>query len=243
MYKKTFKYSFLSFYDQIVVVFFCFFKFNRSERIRKLTIENFGDTEDDTVWQLFRGFIFEKDDKIRAGLFQQILEEIYHAEEFYLALKKMSGQRTPHLSFERRALYETNSPTWKLLLYCHVGEAEAEMRFSHINKFSRNGIEKEAVSKVLIDERGHVAIAYNYLLGKDISKKEIEKELKSIFWRRRKERLAFNLKRFFGFVLSIILSVIYFVMGPVVYSVCSRRLNNPQEQLQNTQNPFVEVEL
>ncbi len=240
MYHQSLLFKLLKVYDNIVVFLFCHLIFNRNKKIRIQTIERFGDTEDDTVWQLFWGIKRIEDKAIRATIFQQILEETYHAEEFYSALKKFGTSRSPQSSYERRSLYTDDEPVWKLILYCHIGEAEAEMRFRHFLKHCNDSLAKKSVGRVLADEVGHVDSAYRLLKDMGVSDTDIKQESRRIFWQRRMDSTIFKLKRIGGGLLGLIFSSLYFLLGPFVKRTCQKRLRQPVP-LNNTD--FTEVSL
>ena len=191
---------------------------------RQQMLESFGDTEADTVWQLYYGIEHLEDSQTQVEVFYQIMEEVSHAEQFYQLLKNQGYARNTHKSIERLPLYSAPEDLWKLLAYCYVGEAEAAQRFSSLSQSLPRGAEKEVLDKIILDETGHISKALKLLKQCGVSEEEATQEIASVFWRRRREQFVRITKKIGYVVLEFVLLLLYFSIGIFATWSCKRRL-------------------
>lgn len=239
-YNTFFRFRLLSILDWLYVSLYCRLYLRSSKEAQLKLVKQFSDIEDDTVWQLFHSFGKIPTPRLKTIVFQQIVEEVYHAEEFLLTYRKMGGAPVAHGQHARMRLFENQTPVWKLLAYCHIGEAEAEMRFNHIQKNLKKGVFRDSINRVLADEVGHVSLASNMLKNLDADNSTVRSEFIQIFWQRRKQSVIRLFKSILGVGLSILLTCVYFALGPFAMSNCKRRLKQPPE---SSLRSFEEVEI
>lgn len=213
--------------DYIWVTFFMltFFKFNKNIQIK--TFETFALTEDDTVWQIIIRVKDIECPQMRSKMFYQIIEEVFHAEEFVDTLKK-NGYTIPSLNrHERSPLYPENSEAWRFLVYCNIGESEAATRFKNILKWlPRESTYYKSLNKVLMDEIGHVHLAKNIIKELGITDREYAKEWWRIFSKRRFDSLKMTSKRLLSALLTIVFYLIYFTSGPFLKHRAKKRMSS-----------------
>ena len=211
----------LKYIDRLYVFIFFRLLWAGSTQKKVQILERFGDIEDDTSWQIKYSLSNITNDQVRSSIFYQLLEEAFHAEEFYRLVGKMGGARTSHKGFERSILYSSKEDAWKLLVYCFVGEAEAAIRFENILRVIDKGEPKNVIAKIVSDEQGHVNLAINLLKRMGIPEAQAKREIVRVFIERRLNGLGRNIRTAFGALTVILLSGLYFSLG--IFSVRSSK--------------------
>lgn len=187
-------------------------------------IRGFQATEADGVWHLHRGMRRIDDPQQRAILFTHSLEEESHAESFAHAYREYSDRVLVPANYERKDLYQANAAPWKILAYVHVGEQDATSRFRYIHNVLDDGPLRQALGKIVADEEGHVDLTHNMLIDMGANEQDIKSELFRVRLRRAWEQWLRLGKRVIDNFATLLLSIMYFVAGPLLFLIARRRL-------------------
>lgn len=196
-------------------------------------IRGFQATEADGVWHLHRGMRRVEDPKKRAILFAHSLEEESHAEEFAHTYREYGEQIFVPAAYERKDLYQAHEPPWKIFAYVHVGEQDATARFRYIHGILGKGALKHALGKIVTDEEGHVDLTHRMLISMGASESDIKSEVFRVRLRRAWEQWLRMGKRVIDNIATLLLSVVYFLMGPLLFAFARRKLANPLVEFDN----------
>lgn len=189
-------------------------------------IRGFQATEADGVWHLYRGMRRIEDPRERAIIFGHCLEEESHADAFVAAYKHYGARVFTPTHFERKPLYTGDEPIWKTFAFVHVGEVDATERFRMLSEELPAGALKECLSNVVSDEEGHVDLTYDMLKRLGASDTAIRAQVRSVRLRRLWERWLRLGKRVIDSFADVLLSIIYFVFGALLFSAARRRLTS-----------------
>jgi rubrerythrin len=189
-------------------------------------IRAFQATEADGVWHLHRGIQRLKDPKLKALLFSHSLEEESHAEEFAHTYAAYSDRSMSPAVYERSDLYEENAPAWKIFAYVHVGEEDATTRFRILQDALAEGPLKNALQRIVRDEEGHVDLTHDVLVKLGATESDIRKEYLRVRLSRAWEAWLRTGKRMVDLLATALLSLVYFVVGPLIFFVARRKLKN-----------------
>ena len=198
--------------------------FWRSRAQMLLSVNSFQATEADGVWHLLRGIDAAEDPKVRATLFEHLIEEESHADEFVRVYRSEGDRAFVPTPFERKDLYPASEPTWKLIAYVHVGEVDATERFSLLRDALPPGELKSALGTIVRDEEGHIDLTHEVLLGLGATEDEIRRVYRSVRMRRAWEHWLRTGKRVVNWVAVALLSMVYFALAPFFFLTARRKL-------------------
>ena len=187
-------------------------------------IRGFQATEADGVWHLYRGFSRISDPRHKAILFTHSLEEEKHAEAFAGAYAHYSQRVWQAANYERKDLYSADEPTWKVFAYVHVGEEDATSRFRYMQQALGPGVLKEALGVIVTDEEGHVDLTHNMLVEMGATDRQISKEVTRVRLARAWEGWMRTGKQVVDVFATVMLSVIYYVVGVFIFPIARRKL-------------------
>lgn len=193
-------------------------------------------TEDDSAWQLLYGMKLVEDHKKRAELFAQAVEETHHGELFRNLHAEMFQEKFHKFTNKKFPLYRGKENAWRLFVYCLIGEADAAERFDQIQKFLPEGPFKNVLKQIVADEIGHIHKAKLLLKADGKNNREINKEIQKITWNRLKEGWMRAGRQVTSFIIDLLLTIIYFVMG-LLFSPFTiqkeKKLNTQDKNLQS----------
>ena len=172
-------------------------------------------TEDDSAWQLLNGIKMTHNPEAKAELFLQALEESHHAELFRELCKKEFNTGFQKYFHEKKALYKLDEDSWKLPVYCLIGEKSAADRFQNIVDVSPNNLLKKTLKKIVADEIGHIHKAQEQIEVDNKSQDEVNAEVKKIIRKRFLESWMRSGRKITNFLINILLFIIYVSIGPV----------------------------
>lgn len=188
-------------------------------------IRGFQATEADGVWHLHRALNRVDDPRQRAILFTHSLEEESHAEEFAIAYAHYGERPLAPANYERQELYGADEPMWKTFAYVNVGEDDATERFRVLRDTIDEGLLKESLGRVVEDEEGHVGLTHNLLVRMGAQENEIRSELRRVRLQRLWEGWLRSGRRVIDRVATVVLSVVYFLIGSVLHRTARARLS------------------
>ncbi|MCO5143681.1 MAG: ferritin-like domain-containing protein [Oligoflexia bacterium] len=174
------------------------------------TLVKFEATEEDSSWHLLQGLKQEKDCQKKAKLFQQVLEEFRHAEEFQFLYKEIFAKKLKSLKEERQELFR-KTEVWKLYAFCRIGEESAAKRFAHIIEADCEPRMKRVLKRIVADEEGHIEEADVLLDVLPIH--EVTAELRRIRLKRFKESWMRMGRHLTGIIGKSLLLGFYFGIG------------------------------
>jgi len=198
--------------------------FWRSRANMLQSVNGFQATEADGVWHLLRGIEGASDPSVRATLFEHLIEEESHADEFVRVFQAEGDQVFVPTFFERTDLFEASTPIWKLIAYVHVGEVDATERFGLLRDALPPGPLKTALSTIVHDEEGHIDLTHEMLIRLGATEAEIRKIYRQVRLRRAWEHWLRAGKRVVNVVAVAMLSVVYFSLAPFFFLQARRKL-------------------
>ena len=179
------------------------------------TLRNFEATEDDSAWQLLNGIKITSDSSEKAEFFLQALEENHHAELFRELCKKYGHGKFQKYFSEKKPLYSLKEDSWRMPIYCLVGEKAAAERFQNIIDVSQNSLLRVNLQKIVSDEVGHIHKAEEQIKIDGKSKKEVSTEMKKIIRKRYLEAWMRSGRRITGLLINTLLFIIYITFGSI----------------------------
>jgi hypothetical protein len=196
-------------------------------------IRGFQATEADGVWHLHRGLVRIRDPRHRAILFAHSLEEEAHAEEFADAYRHYGEHAMKPAPYEREDLYAESEPLWKTFAYVHQGEKDATHRFRLIEGSLDRGRLKDSLGRIVRDEEGHVDLTNRMLIEMGASDRAIRSELGRVRRSRVWQAWLRIGKRVVDKLATLLLSVSYFLFGPLLFVFARRRLRSRVVEFDN----------
>ena len=188
-------------------------------------IRGFQATEADGVWHLHRTLHRLDDPRQRAILFTHSLEEESHAEEFTHAYAHYGQRPLAPANFERQDLYEADQPAWKTFAFFNVGEDDATQRFRLLRDTLDAGLLRESLTRVVADEEGHVGLTHDFLVRMGATDAEIRSELRRVRLQRLWDGWLRTGRRVVDRLATLVLSVVYFVIGTALHRTARARLS------------------
>jgi hypothetical protein len=187
-------------------------------------VRGFQATEADGVWHLQRGMARIRDPRHKAILFLHSLEEEAHAEEFTHACNHYGERPMTAAAYERSDLYAPEEPVWKTFAYVHVGERDATARFRLIQNALSHGLLKDSLRRIVTDEEGHVDLTHRMLVEMGATNNAILSEVRKVRLLRLWEGWLRAGKRVVDKLTTLLLSVSYFAIGPLLFIPAKNRL-------------------
>jgi hypothetical protein len=115
----------------------------------------------------------------------------------------------------------------------HVGERDATQRFRYLHDALEPGPLKSSLEKIIDDESGHVDLTNSMLTKLGAQPYEIRRELQRVRTARLWERWMRLGKRVVDQIATLLLSLVYFVVGPLVAATARRRLQSRVVEVDN----------
>ncbi|MFP5264119.1 MAG: hypothetical protein ACLGJB_19730 [Blastocatellia bacterium] len=197
-------------------------------------LQTFSATEADSAWQFLYVLDRVEDPKLRAELFHNAMEEVYHSSEFDKLSKLCSDHILTKPTPEREPIYDPQKPFASFLAYVYVGEKDVYDQFDAysvaIKKASiTEGAQHTIFDEAKEDEDGHLELAREALMKEYKSSRDANREILRIRARRAyKTWLRFS-KNLGEYSSAVLLSVLYFVSGPFFMMTCKKRMNGAGE--------------
>lgn len=187
-------------------------------------VRAFQATEADGVWHLHRGLRNLRNPRHRAILFAHSLEEESHAEAFAHIYRDYGDRPFAPASYEREDLYGPDEPGWKIFAFVHVGEEDATNRFRYIHRYLDDGSFKQALAKIIHDEEGHIDLTHRMLLDLGATEGAIRRQVIKVRLVRAWQQWLRVGKRVVDKLASVLLSIVYFLIGPLLYLSARNKL-------------------
>ena len=188
-------------------------------------VNAFQATEADGVWHLLRGIDNTDNPKVQGMLFEHMVEEESHADEFVRVYRTCGEQAFVPTYYEREDLFPSTEPIWKLIAYVHVGEVDATERFALLRDTLPEGPLREALATIVSDEEGHIDLTHDVLLKLGASEAEIRGVYGQVRRRRAWEHWLRMGKRVVNSVAVLLLSGIYFLLVPLFFLPARKKLS------------------
>lgn len=174
------------------------------------SIQLFEATEDDSAWQLLRATQFVRKPHLKAELFQQVMEEAFHAQEFRRIYQTLTKDKLLKLKLEKKALYNEKE-IYKIFPYCLVGEQSAAERFHSIGKALDPGPLRSLFQRIVSDEVGHIHKAQELVDILEINNKEMNRLVQEIRWQRMKESWLRSGRQITNSIADLFLSLVFWL--------------------------------
>lgn len=194
------------------------------------TLQRFSSTEADSAWQFLNALDAADDLELRTELFHNALEEVHHASEFERMAVSCSNELLQKATPERLPLYDPSKPFSYFLAYVYVGESDVYDQFGAYSAAVRQALTGQRQKRNFFDdakedEDGHLKLAHEALLKEYPSKRQAEREILKIRWKRGYEAWLRFSKNIGEVSSAVVLSLLYFVMGPMFVFSCRKRLD------------------
>ncbi len=205
---------------------------------RQLTaLQQFSIIEKDSGIQLLHGMPLIDEPKLKAHVFQHVLEEFHHGEMFEDLCQRLSDKHLYTKIKPRERMLSSDASREELadfFSYVHVGEMAVNRDFVEYAKTSLPGHIRGVFRAAGLDEGRHEKDTGDIVLdicGGNSSMRD--KKVCAAWWTRRWRLYKQAMHEVGGLSLTIILSLVYFVLGWIAAPTLRRRLNaKPEEQLE-----------
>jgi len=197
-------------------------------------LQEFSMIEKDSGCQLLSAMDHVHDPKLQAIFFQQVLEEFHHADLFDRACTAYSDAPLDIPVITRDELIDpAGGPkaVLDLVSYVHVGESAVNDDFGAYTRAPIDTRIRGVFKAASEDEAGHVESSRELLT--ELASGDDRKVRRALFMSRVKRgwRSYVRSMRHIGeWPLAILLSVLYFLAGPLVIMPLRRRLDLPRQQ-------------
>jgi rubrerythrin len=204
---------------------------NISKRRAAKALQTFSATEADSGWQFLYALDAMEDPKLRASLFHNAMEEMYHSAEFEKLSSLFSDEMTTKPKPERKPLYDRTKPLASFLAYVYVGEKDVYDQFDAYSAAVKKAAAVEGLKHTIFDEAkededGHLKLARQALIEEYGSKARAEREVVKIRLKRAYDSWLRFSKRLGEFSSSLLISAIYFTGGLLFSFPCRKRFSN-----------------
>lgn len=207
----------------------------RIKSFRQKKMINIFAVEDDSAWQLHRLFNRVDDPKMRANVFDHLLEETYHASVFLEQVKKEFGRVTINWPQPRLEIETADQPDWKYFAHLHAGESSAALFFKALQEAVGKSSFTEKVNQVLSDEAKHVgktaSPSKSLNVSNDVYADYAQKVGQSRWW----DSITKSLQIFLDLLLTAFLVLLYFSVIPFVFWFSNSRMNETSFTFSNNQ--------
>ena len=190
-------------------------------------LQRFSATEADSAWHFLHASSHVDQPVIRARLFNNALEETHHAALFGQAAQDHA--RTPiHIPVQERiAVYDPQKGLQHFYAFVYVGEEDVYGQFDAYAAAIGADSVKSIFSHLKEDEAGHMQFAKQRLVATDAKQANILREVRSIRRRRLVESWTRGWRCASDWAVTLVLSAVYVLFGPVVRAACRRAQSNP----------------
>lgn len=209
-------------------------------------LQEFSLIEKDSGNQLFHCINLIKDPQIKAELFQHVLEEFCHADLFESLVREYSAHYLNVSIIPREYFLKSNADIEKIVefySYAHVGESDVSKDFLIYGRSAFDNKIKKTFARIGADENRHEVGTGDILLKLCANKKSVY--FKYIFkshLKRKWKQLEAQLKSLGQFQLTLILSMIYFILGPFIYKNLKKGLDgSSNSQLNILKSQIIEI--
>ena len=199
-------------------------RFSRDRSARSLM--RFSMVEADSAWQMLQALARVDDPEFEVELFNNALEEVHHADLFYRLAKQQTDRPIMTLPFERQLLYDPARGLAEFEAFHYVGEADIYNNFESYARASSAPDVRATFTEIRGDELEHQQLALRKLIQMTGSPRNAKKLIRRV----RRRRLYETWRRAgngVGVLVSTLLySAIYFVVGPIYFVLCRRRMSS-----------------
>ena len=161
---------------------------------------------------------FIDEPELQAKLFDNSLEEVYHAAVFSGLARQLSDHPLPYGSAMRRQLYDPASGIVPFEAVHFVGEGDVYNVFLSYAHAAPSALVRDTFLMIRGDEEGHQELAYKELVRLSHSERAARNLIRSARWTRVRQTLARMFDGGCHLALSAVLAVIYFpaalLLGP-----------------------------
>jgi rubrerythrin len=206
-------------YVKVIVQYWKIFPSQQLNAIRR-----FQAIEADGVWHLYSALHMTTDPQKRAMLFQHIIEEDSHAENFSDVFSDYSEVPFQQQHFERVPLIRGESELWKIISYIHVGEVDATKKFTLLEKNLPNGSLRSTLNKICRDEAGHIHLTAHLAKKFEIDTNKIQMQVRAFRRARFLESLSQLVLRLANQMGLIFLVLGYWIFGGIGFIQARRKL-------------------
>jgi hypothetical protein len=199
-----------------------------SRRRAARALQIFSSTEADSGWQFLYALDATEDPELRAELFKNAMEEMYHSSEFEKLSSLCADRLLTRPKPERKPLYDPEKSYAAFLSYVYVGEKDVYEQFDAYSAAVKKAALSQGMTHTVFDEAkededGHLNLAKAALMEQYGSESAARKEIFRIRLRRAYQTWLRFSKKIGEVSSSIILSALYYVSG-VFFAIPCRRI-------------------
>ena len=205
----------------------------RSRRGLRRILNRFAETEADSAWQLIRALDAIDDDKLKAKLFHNAMEEMHHADLFRGLAARYADHPAPIRSPQRRRLFDEAPSLAAFEAYHYVGEVDVYNQFFSYAKSAPPGLIRDTFLRIREDEDGHQDLAMaelSRLAGSDAKARAL---IRRVRLERAWESFTRISKAVGDAVSTALLSVIFLIFGAAFVAPCRRRFDAADRYLRS----------
>ena len=210
---------------------------------QQTTIRKFSQIELDSCWQLMQAIPSFKDDKAKAFLFGNALEELSHGKmfekEYYRNCQKLPAFEIAN----RKNLLKANpnkSDLCDFLMFFHLGETAVCEKFRWLAEAPLEESLKKTFLKIVSDETGHGSSCLSLIRDQGMSESEIFR-MKLINKYLRLKDIVLQFGRRMDTPIFVVLNIFYYVFGVFVSRPLQKRFSmDRSEQLKILQSQVAE---
>lgn len=200
----------------------------RSEKRLARSMRTFAAVESDSAWQMLQALGAIDQREYQTKLFNNALEEMYHADLFLtLAAKYSESWEVVHTD-DRRCVYDSTSGLARFEAYHFVGEQSVYDTFLSYAAAAPSHQIRRVFLRIRRDECRHKDQAYAHLVNLVNSRFAVRRLIVGVHVRRTLESLRRFRKASVDLLASALLGVVYYTFVPFFAYYCRRRLNTVQ---------------
>jgi hypothetical protein len=207
-------------------------KASSSRKIKAIT--RFSMIEKDSAVQLLECLRFTSDTKIKADLFQHVLEEFNHADLFETLALSYSKQHL-NMAIPSRENVINNETTYEDFLqfysYVHIGESYVNEDFELYSKAIEDIHLKKTFLRVAMDENRHEVGTDQILV--ELCANNVFKARRLEFFsklKRQYKMYTIAMKNIGQVIFNFYMGIIYFVVGPFVMNSARKQFKWSKEK-------------
>lgn len=195
------------------------------ERLAR-SLQRFSQVEADSAWQMLEALDAVGDPLFRAKLFSNALEEVHHAAIFDKLAREYALHPLPFAAPRRQTIFDSKRGMHEFEAHHFIGEADVYEQFLSYARAASSDRLRNAFLNIRGDEQEHQALAYSELRRMVGSRTATERLILRIRLKRLYQAWLRLGKKTAEAWLTMVLILVYLVMGPLFGPLCRKRLQD-----------------
>ena len=198
------------------------------------SLNRFSQIEADSAWQMLQALESVEDPTFKGKLFTNALEEVHHAAIFAELARDFAKFPLPLDSKRREQAFDPSGGLVKFEAFHYVGEFDVYNQFLTYAHAAPSPRVREAFLAIRGDEDEHQKLAYKELVRLTQSPQAARRLLRSVRFSRFRAACKRFSKALGDGISSLILSLLYLLVAPIVSFLCRRRLDQSGWEVHRT---------